>query len=61
MVFVKLIDVWPESSNTTQSIVATCHNELKKEILVPPVKRHRYSLEIGHKIGRKNSLWTSLF
>ena len=30
LVFVKLI-VWSESSNTTQSIVATCHNELKKE------------------------------
>ena len=31
LVFVKLIAVWSESSNTTQSIVATCHNELKEE------------------------------
>ena len=31
LVFVKLIVVWSESSNPTQSIVATCHNELKKE------------------------------
>ena len=31
LVFVKLIVVWSESSNTTQSIVATYHNELKKE------------------------------
>ena len=31
LVFVKLIVVWSESSNTSQSIVATCHNELKKE------------------------------
>ena len=31
LVFVKLTVVWSESSNTTQSIVATCHNELKEE------------------------------
>ena len=49
-VFVKLIVVWSESSNTTQSIVATCHNEN----LVPPMKRHSYSLQVGHKIGKKS-------
>ena len=31
LVFVKLTVVWSESSNTTQSIVATCRNELKEE------------------------------
>ena len=31
LVFVKLIVVWSESSNSTQSIVAICHNELKEE------------------------------
>ena len=55
LVFVKLIVVWSESSNTTQSIVATYHNELKKEILVPPMKRHSYSLQVGHKIEKKSS------
>ena len=39
-VFVKLIVVWSEYSNTTQSIVATCHNEFKERKLVPPKKRH---------------------
>ena len=31
LIFVKLSVVWSESSNTTQSIVATRHNELKEE------------------------------
>ena len=51
LVFVKLIVVWSESSNTTQSIVATCHNELKKN-LVPPKKRH--SLQVGY-VGIRHS------
>ena len=31
LVFVELFVAWSESSNTTQSVVATCRNELNKE------------------------------
>ena len=49
LVFVKLIVVWSESSNTTQSVVATCHNEK-----FSTTYEETYSLQVEH-VGIRHS------